>query len=101
MPGLDWGEHERASGMFEAVELVDRQAEPTAPPEEHILGSFADEAEAVEAARSARAAFDHPEDYAWWLVRQSGARLARWIADSRSGKEYVLDLTSGELVEVQ
>jgi predicted nicotinamide N-methyase len=41
------------------------------------------------------------EDYAWWIVRQPGARLARWIADNHTGKEYVLDLTSGELVEVE
>ncbi len=87
--------------MFEAVEFVDRKEEPTAPPEERILGTFVDEAEAVEAARNARREFDHPEDYAWWIVRQSGARVARWIADSRSSKEFVLDLTSGELVEVE
>ncbi|HLT95917.1 MAG TPA: hypothetical protein VK070_03935 [Acidimicrobiia bacterium] len=87
--------------MFEAMEFIDRHAQPTEPPEERVIGVFDDEAEAVEAARAARAAFAASEDYAWWLVRQSGARLARWIADSRSGKEYVLDITSGELVEVQ
>jgi hypothetical protein len=87
--------------MFEAVEFIDRKADPTAPPEETILGTFADEAEAVEVARGARAGFDHTEGYAWWLVRQSGARIARWIADSRSSKEFVLDLTSGELIEVE
>ncbi|HEX2155100.1 MAG TPA: hypothetical protein VHL52_14135 [Acidimicrobiia bacterium] len=86
--------------MFEAVEFIDRKAQPTAPPEERVLGVFQDEAEAVEVARAARDDFEQSEDYAWWLVRQSGARLARWIADSRSSKEYVLDLTSGELVEV-
>lgn len=87
--------------MFEAVEFVDRKADPPAPPEERILGTYVDEAQAVEVARGAREGFDHPEDYAWWIVRQSGARLARWIADSRSSKEFVLDLTSGELVEVE
>lgn len=86
--------------MFEAVEFIDRKAHPTAPPEERILGTFDDEARAVEVARAAREAFGLSEDYAWWIVRQSGARLARWIADSRSSKEFVLDLTSGELVEV-
>lgn len=87
--------------MFEAVEFIDRKAEPTAPPEEVVLGEFADETEAVAAARFARDQFEAVEDYAWWIVRQSGARLARWIADSRSDKEFVLDLTSGELVEVE
>lgn len=86
--------------MFEAVQYIDRKADPTAPPEETVLGEYRDEADAVEMARSARDVFTDAEDYAWWLVRQSGARLARWIADSRSDKEFVLDLTSGELVEV-
>lgn len=87
--------------MFEAVEFIDRKAEPTAPPEERLLGVYDNEVDAVEVARSARASFDAVEDYAWWIVRQAGARLARWIADSRSDKEFVLDLTSGELVEVE
>jgi hypothetical protein len=39
-------------------------------------------------------------EYAWWLVRENGARLANFIADSNSDKEFVLDLTSGELVEI-
>lgn len=87
--------------MFEAVEFIDRKAQPAAPPEERLLGSFSDENRAVAAARGARDEFSDPEDYAWWLVRQSGARLARWIADSRSDKEFALDITSGELVEVE
>lgn len=87
--------------MFEAVEFIDRKAHPTAPPEERVLGTYAEEADAVAVARAARAAFEQSEDYAWWLVRQSGARLARWIADSRSVKEFVLDLRSGELIEVE
>lgn len=87
--------------MFEAVEFIDRKAAPGAPPEENLLGMFTDEQEAVERAREARDAFEDSEDYAWWLVRQNGASLARWIADSRSSKEFVLDLTSGELIEVQ
>ncbi len=86
--------------MFEAVQFIDRKAHLTAPPEETVLGVFEDETEAVEFARQARKSFVSTEDYAWWLVRHSGARIARWIADSRSSKEFVLDLTSGELVEV-
>lgn len=85
--------------MFEVAEFIDRRDMPGAPPEESILGTFQDETEAVERARTARAAFTG-DDYAWWIVRQPGATLARWIADSRSHKEFVLDLTTGELVEV-
>lgn len=87
--------------MFEAVEFIDRKEVPGAPPEERLLGTFNVESEAVARARTARDSFVHSDDYAWWIVRQSGARLARWIADSRSDKEFVLDLTSGELVEVE
>jgi hypothetical protein len=86
--------------MFEAVQFIDRKADLTAPPEETILGTFENETEAVELARHTRASFHNTEDYAWWLVRQSGAQIARWIADSHSSKEFVLDITSGELVEV-
>jgi hypothetical protein len=39
-------------------------------------------------------------DYAWWIVRKSGATIAEYIADSKSNKEFVLDITSGQLVEV-
>ena len=87
--------------MYEAVEFIERKAHPAAPPEVRDLGVFEDEKLAVEAARSARDSFDHPEDYAWWLVREHGATVARWIADSRTSKEFALDLTSGELVEVR
>ena len=87
--------------MFEAVEFIDRKAHPGSPPEERLLGTFPIEADAVTVARSERDRFASPEDYAWWIVRQQGARLARWIADSRSTKEFALDLTSGELIEVE
>lgn len=87
--------------MFEAIEFIDRKAEPTAPPEERHLGTFELEGDAVEVARWERARFIATEDYAWWIVRAEGARLARWIADSRSDKEFALDLTSGELIEVE
>jgi len=87
-------------GIFEAVEFIDRKDEPAAPPEERVLGVFEDESDAVVLARATRDAFGPSEDYVWWLVRQSGARLARWIADNRSAKEFVLDIRTGELVEV-
>ena len=88
--------------MFEAVEFVERKDTPGAPVEERILGQFETEGDAVIEARAAREAFllVGSDDYAWWTVRQRGARLARWIADSRSDKEFVLDLRSGQLVEV-
>ena len=86
--------------MFEAVEFIELRNQPE--PTENHLGEFTDEMVAVEAARSARSRFMEADsgDYAWWVVRKPGARLAQFIADSKSDKEFVLDLTSGELVEV-
>ena len=40
-------------------------------------------------------------DVAWWLVKVPGESLARWIADSRSPLERVLDLNTQQLVEVE
>lgn len=86
--------------MYEAVEFVERErgAEPT----ERLLGEFTEELVAVEQARQARDAFSQTasDDYAWWIVREKGATLASFIADSKSDKEFVLDLRSGGLVEV-
>jgi hypothetical protein len=87
--------------VFEAVEYVeakDRLGEPVA---ERHLGEFPELGAACESARAALGDFlaTGSSDYAWWIVRERGARLATWIADSRSHKEFVLDLTSGQLVE--
>jgi hypothetical protein len=67
-----------------------------------VIGTFPDEVGAVEATRAAKVAYAElgSEDFAWWVVRQPGARLAQFIADSRSDKEFVLDLTTGQLIEV-
>jgi hypothetical protein len=66
------------------------------------LGEFDREIDAVEVARAARSEFmeSGADEYAWWVVREVGARLANFIADSKSKKEFALDLTSGELVEI-
>ncbi|MGI9608677.1 MAG: hypothetical protein ACR2NL_00130 [Acidimicrobiia bacterium] len=86
--------------MFEAVEFIELRDD--AEPTETLLGQFDDEMDAVEVARSARSRFMETgsDDYAWWVVRKPGARLAQFIADSKSEKEFVLDLTTGQLVEV-
>ncbi len=86
--------------MFEAVQFTERAG--AFEPVETILGEFPDEASAVETARKARQAFveSGSQSYAWWIVRRKGARLAEFIADSKTDKEFVLDLTSGQLVEV-
>ncbi len=91
--------------MFEAVEFIEEEVTPGQPapiPIENVLGTFGEEAEAVARARAARAGYmgAEREGYAWWIVREQGARLANWISDSRSDREFALDLTSGELVEV-
>lgn len=86
--------------MFQAVQFIERREDPE--PAETVLGDFDDETLAVESARAAKKAFKTTgsQDYAWWIVRRKGARLAEFIADSTSDKEFVLDLGSGELVEV-
>jgi len=91
--------------MFEAVEFIEEEIGPGRPapiPMENILGTFAMETDAVARARAARLGFMNGgrEGYAWWIVREQGARLANWISDSRSSREFALDLTSGELIEV-
>lgn len=87
--------------MFEAVQFIEYRGQPE--PEETHLGEFEIELDAVAVARKARASFmeSGADEYAWWVVREVGARLANFIADSKSSKEFVLDLTSGELVEVR
>ena len=86
---------------YEAVENIDPRDRPGAPVEESLLGTFDTEDDAIEAGRAARQRFldTGRQDYAWWIVRSPGETLARWIADSSSDKEFVLDLRSGELVE--
>lgn len=86
--------------MYEAVEFV--EVSRLGEPRQTLIDQFADEASAVEAARQARREFleTGSDDYAWWIVRKAGATLAEFIADSKSNKEFVLDITSGQLVEV-
>ncbi len=92
--------------LFEAMQFV----EPAFGPGEKFpgtletqLGVFDTEAEAIEVARVAwqehRASSSH--DVAWWIVRVPGDTTARWIADSRSSRERVLDLRTNSLVEVE
>ncbi len=92
--------------QYEAMQFV----EPAFGPGEKFpgtiesrLGVFSSEDDAIEVARHAwrdhRASDSH--DVAWWIVRKPGETLARWIADSRSPTERVLDLTTRQLVEVE
>lgn len=86
--------------MFEAVEFTEIRGREE--PEQRIIGLFPDEISAVAAARDAKQEFtaSDSEDFAWWVVRQPGAPLAQFISDSKSEKEFVLDLTTGQLIEV-
>ena len=87
--------------MYEAVQFVESRVH--GDPTEIVLGDFDDEMAAVEVAREARSAFvaGNSIDFAWWVVREQGAKLANFISDSTSNKEFVLDLRSGELVEIK
>ena len=85
----------------ECTELALALAE-SAPPLQAARGELEHASRVLEAARAGRLRFmdTGSDDYAWWVVRKPGARLAHFIADSKSNKEFVLDLTSGQLVEV-
>lgn len=85
--------------MFEAVQFIEH--DDSSELEETILCEHDEEMDAVDIARHSRQAFmdTGSVDYAWWVVRKKGARLANFIADSKSDKEFVLDLRSGELIE--
>lgn len=87
--------------MYEAVQFVEMRE--FADPVETILGEFDDEFAAVDVAREGRQNYVATNNscFAWWVVREKGARLANFISDSTSEKEFVLDLRSGELVEVR
>lgn len=86
--------------MYEAVEFVEVDGVPE--PVQTVLGEHESETSAVEQVRAARGRFleTGSEAYAWWVVRKRGATLAEFIADSKSDKEFVLDIRSGQLVEV-
>lgn len=86
--------------MYEAVEFIEPRLPVGAPIQERVIGAFSEEKDAVEAGRAAREAFEQNDDYAWWIVRERGAQLARWIADNRSHKEFALDLRTGTLIEI-
>ena len=91
---------------YEVVEFVEMAFQPgrsMPPPSQNVIGEYDTEDEAVVAARAAREQYiaekGHRRD-AWWLVRQPGSQLATWIADASSEREFVLDLRTGQLVEV-
>jgi hypothetical protein len=92
--------------VFTAMQYVEPALEPGqryTGPQETLLGEFEVEADAVTVARAAwvefREGIAHEHDVAWWIVRANDEELARWIADSRSEFERVLDLTTNQLVE--
>ncbi len=88
--------------MFEAVEYIEEEVDglPTGVSLERSLGTFPTEKEAVAAAREARDAYQGRHEYAWWIARRQGERVALWIADSRSGREFVMDLSKERIVDL-
>jgi hypothetical protein len=92
-------------GIYTATEYREPALEPGMAyqgPVETEIGSFSEEREAIEAARRRWKDFrmSDSHDVAWWIVRKQGEGLARWIAESRSSVERVLDLRTNALVEV-
>lgn len=93
-------------GIYTATEFREPALEPGMPyqgPIETLIGTYTDESEAVAAARDEWKGFraSDSRDVAWWIVRRQGEGLARWIAESRSSVERVLDLRTNELIEVE
>lgn len=92
-------------GNFELVEFRESafgSGHAFAGTRERELGTFDDERAAIAAGRVAWESFrgSGSNDVAWWVVRRPGETLARWIADSSSAREQVLDLTTNTLVEL-
>ncbi len=88
--------------MFEIVQFVEHR--PGDQAVETRLGQSANYEDAVKTARRAWQEFETTESgeaYAWWVVREPGAQLARWIADNHSHKEFAVDVRSGALVEIR
>ena len=77
----------RLEATYEAVQFIEPRGAPE--PEETILGEEAEEMDAVALARMARNDFmtNEADEYAWWIVRKPGARLANFIADTKSDKK--------------
>ena len=93
-------------GTYTATEFREPALEPGTQyqgPIETLIGTYTDEVDAVAAARDRWREFraSDSRDVAWWIVRRQGEGLARWIAESRSSVERVLDLRTNELVEVE
>jgi hypothetical protein len=93
-------------GTYTATEFREPALEPGMSyegPIETLIGTYTDEVDAVAAARNRWKEFrvSDSRDVAWWIVRRQGEGLARWIAESRSSVERVLDLRTNELVEVE
>ncbi len=91
--------------MFEAVEFIEVEGtsgRPNPTPLERLIGTYEEESGAIAAGRAAKAAFHAADrsEYAWWVVRSQGAQLANWIADSSNDQEFMLDLRTGQLVEI-
>ena len=88
--------------MFEIVQFVEHR--PGDQAVETRLGEAEEVEDAVQVARTAWQEFEtvgSGDVYAWWVVRQQGAQLARWIADNHSHKEFAVDVRSGALVEIR
>ncbi|MBT8212108.1 MAG: hypothetical protein KJN71_03075, partial [Acidimicrobiia bacterium] len=91
---------------FEVIEFVEPEhkvGQRYTGPIETELGTFETEVDAIAFARDVWKAHIARDKYevAWWIVRVPGEQLARWIADSRSDVEKVLDLTTRQLVPLK
>ena len=88
--------------MYEALQYIEEEQEgvPTGTSLETVLGTFDTEEAAVSVARAAMTAYGNRHEYAWWIVRIQGERIASWIADSRSGREFLMDISQERIVDL-
>ena len=85
--------------MFEIVQFV--ESGPGDETLQTVVGESSSLERAIEIARQACRDFQGDGAYAWWVVREPGQQLARWISDNKSHKEFTVDLRSGALVEIR
>ncbi len=91
--------------MFQTLHYVEEENETgrvVSAFREMEIGRYSTEQAAVAAARASMATFVHAErpEYAWWIVRREGEQMATWFADSRTRREFTVDLMTRRLVEV-
>ena len=90
--------------MYELVEFREPALHPgeSYTRAETVLLVCESEQVAIEQGRTAWKSHRQTDsaDVVWWIVREPGQQLARWLADGASDSDHVLDLTTNTLVPI-